>query len=77
MFMRDVAHVRDGYPVQTNSVTQNGHPGVLMTVRKTGGVSTLAVINGVREALPEIARLLPKGCRSSRSSINPSSSMPP
>jgi len=28
-------------------------PGALMTVRKTGGVSTLAVIDGVREALPE------------------------
>jgi hypothetical protein len=26
-----------------------------MTVRKTGGVSTLAVIDGVREALPDIA----------------------
>ena len=61
VFVRDVAHVHDGYQVQTNSVAQNGLPGALMLVRKTGGVSTLAVIDGVKEALPEISRLLPKG----------------
>ncbi len=54
--MRDVAHVHDGYQVQTNSVTQNGLPGALMLVRKTGGVSTLAVIDGVQECIPEIAK---------------------
>ena len=54
VFVRDVAHVHDGYQVQTNSVTQNGLPGALMLVRKTGGVSTLAVIDGVKAALPEI-----------------------
>jgi len=61
VFLRDVAHVHDGYQVQTNSVTQNGYPGALMLVRKTGGVSTLAVIDGIKEALPEITRLLPSG----------------
>ena len=30
-----------------------------MSIRNTGGVSTLAVINGIRAALPEIQRLLP------------------
>src|ERR1700742_2534029 len=47
VFMRDVAHVHDGFQVQTNSVSVNGTPGALMVIRKTGGVSTLAVINGV------------------------------
>ena len=47
--MRDVAHVHDGYQVQTNSVTVDGAPGALMTIRKTGGVSTLAVIDGIRD----------------------------
>ncbi len=61
VFVRDVAHVHDGYQVQTNSVTQNGLPGALMLVRKTGGVSTLAVIDGVKAALPDITRLLPAG----------------
>ena len=59
--MRDVAHVHDGYQVQTNSVSQNGLPGTLMLVRKTGGVSTLAVIDGVKEVLPEIRNLIPQG----------------
>jgi multidrug efflux pump subunit AcrB len=60
VFMRDVAHVHDGFQVQTNSVSVNGTPGALMTIRKTGGVSTLAVIDGVREALKDIQKVLPK-----------------
>ena len=61
MFVRDVAHVHDGYQIQTNSVTQNGLPGALMLVRKTGGVSTLAVIDGIKKVIPEIRQLLPAG----------------
>jgi multidrug efflux pump subunit AcrB len=61
VFVRDVAHVHDGYQVQTNSVAVNGVPGALMSVRKTGGVSTLAVIDGVKEALPDIRKLIPQG----------------
>ncbi len=60
VFMRDVAHVHDGFQVQTNSVSVNGTPGALMTIRKTGGVSTLAVIDGVRAALLDIQKVLPK-----------------
>jgi multidrug efflux pump subunit AcrB len=59
IFMRDVAHVHDGFQVQTNSVSVNGTPGALMTIRKTGGVSTLAVIDGVRAALKDIEKVLP------------------
>src|SRR5271154_4892630 len=60
VFMRDVAHVHDGFQVQTNSVSVNGTPGALMTIRKTGGVSTLAVIDGVRAALLDIRKVLPQ-----------------
>jgi multidrug efflux pump subunit AcrB len=60
VFMRDVAHVHDGFQVQTNSVSVNGTPGALMTIRKTGGVSTLAVIDGVQAAMKDIKALLPK-----------------
>jgi multidrug efflux pump subunit AcrB len=60
VFMRDVAHVHDGFQVQTNSVSVNGTPGALMTIRKTGGVSTLAVIDGVRAALLDIKKVLPQ-----------------
>jgi multidrug efflux pump subunit AcrB len=61
IFMRDVAHVHDGFQVQTNSVAVDGVPGALMSIRKTGGVSTLAVIDGVRAALPDIQHMLPAG----------------
>jgi multidrug efflux pump subunit AcrB len=59
VFIRDVANVHDGYQVQTNSVSVNGTPGALMLVRKTGGVSTLAVIDGVKDVLPDVRRLIP------------------
>src|SRR5580658_2595705 len=63
VFMRDVAHVHDGFQIQTNSVSVDGVPGALMSIRSTGGVSTLAVINGVRAALPDIRHMLPAGVR--------------
>src|SRR6202522_972570 len=59
VFVRDVANVHDGYQVQTNSVSVNGVPGALMLVRKTGGVSTLAVIDGIKDILPDVRRLIP------------------
>jgi multidrug efflux pump subunit AcrB len=61
VFMSDVAHIHDGYQVQTNSVSVDGRPGALITIRKSGGVSTLAVIDGIREALPDIEKLIPQG----------------
>ena len=61
VFLRDVAHVHDGFQVQTNAVNENSRPGALMMVRKTGGASTLNVISAVKQALPDIEKLLPKG----------------
>ena len=61
VFLRDVAHVHDGFQTQTNLVTQNGAPGALLTIRKTGAVSTLAVVAGVRDYLPELKKQLPRG----------------
>jgi multidrug efflux pump subunit AcrB len=63
VFMRDVAHVHDGFQVQTNSVSVDGVPGALMIIRNTGGVSTLAVIKGIRAVLPDIRHLLPHDVR--------------
>jgi multidrug efflux pump subunit AcrB len=63
VFIGDVAHVHDGYQVQTNSVSVDGQPGSLMMVRKTGGVSTLTVVDGVKKVIPELKKLLPPGVR--------------
>src|ERR1700724_412260 len=59
IFIKDVAHVRDGFAVQQNIVRQNGQRGVLLTIEKTGTASTLAIVSGIRKALPGIAATLP------------------
>src|SRR6202045_2648443 len=59
IFVHDVAHVRDGYAVQQNIVRQDGQRGALLTVEKAGNASTLAIVSGIRAALPAIAATLP------------------
>ena len=59
IFMHDVAHVRDGFAVQQNIVRQDGQRGVLLTIEKAGNASTLAIVAGIRAALPAIAATLP------------------
>jgi multidrug efflux pump subunit AcrB len=59
IFMHDVANVRDGFAVQQNIVRQDGQRGVLLTIEKAGNASTLAIVAGVRAALPAIAATLP------------------
>ena len=58
LYMRDVAHVRDGFAPQTNIVRQDGVRGVLMSIYKLGG-STLTVVNAIRAMVPVAAQQLP------------------
>ncbi len=60
VFVRDVAHVHDGSPPQTNMVRVDGSNAVLMTILKAGSVSTLDVIDGVKALLPKLRETLPK-----------------
>lgn len=60
VYIRDVAHVRDGYAVQTNIVRHNGNRGALLTVLKNGGASTLDIVRRLKEMLPRIRSTLPK-----------------
>src|SRR5262252_8184800 len=48
IYMRDVAHIRDGYSPQTNVVLNNGQRGTLMSIYKTGNSSTLQIVDGVK-----------------------------
>ena len=57
--MRDVAHVRDGSPPQTNVVHLDGAHAVLMTILKSGAASTLDIIANVKAILPQIEASLP------------------
>jgi multidrug efflux pump subunit AcrB len=42
--VRDVAHVREGFPPQTNIVRVDGQRSVLLSVQKVGNASTLDII---------------------------------
>jgi len=60
VYIKDVAHVRDGYSPQTNIVHVEGQRSVLMSILKQGSASTLDVVRRVRETLPTTLARLPK-----------------
>ena len=59
IYIRDVAHVRDGNPPQRNEVRVDGRRSVLMSVLKSGSASTLSIISGVKALLPKLQAALP------------------
>src|SRR5262245_24240899 len=59
IYLRDVAHVREGFSPQTNIVRHDGMRGVIVTVLKAGTASTLDVVKGIRDLLPRVAATLP------------------
>jgi multidrug efflux pump subunit AcrB len=63
VYIHDVAHVRDGFPPQTNIVRVDGQRASLMTVLKNGNVSTLDIISRIKRLLPIIAQSLPPQLR--------------
>jgi CzcA family heavy metal efflux pump len=59
LYIRDVAHIRDGFSPQTNIVRQDGTRGVLMSVLKIGKASTLNIVKAVKGIVPIAAQSLP------------------
>jgi multidrug efflux pump subunit AcrB len=59
-YLSEVAHVRDGFSPQTNIVRQNGVRGVLVSVIKNGGSSTLDIVSALLAELPIVEQTLPK-----------------
>jgi CzcA family heavy metal efflux pump len=59
VYIRDIAHVRDGSAVQGNIVHVDGGRSVLMSVFKNGATSTLDIIDGVKRLLEEVKPSLP------------------
>jgi multidrug efflux pump subunit AcrB len=58
-YLRDVAFVRDGFSPQTNVVRQDGVRGVLLSVLKNGGASTLDIVANLKALLPRVAQTIP------------------
>jgi CzcA family heavy metal efflux pump len=59
-YLRDVAYVRDGFSPQTNIVRQDGVRGVLLSVLKNGGASTLDIVANIRAMLPIATQTMPQ-----------------
>ena len=63
VYVRDVAHVRDGSPPQTNIVRVDGQRAAMMSIMKTGSASTLKIIRDVRDKIESIKGQLPPELR--------------
>ncbi|MHA6204754.1 efflux RND transporter permease subunit [Dyella soli] len=61
IYIRDVAHVRDGSPPQTNIVHVDGVRSTLLSVLKNGSTSTLAIVAGIRDRVRQMKDALPDG----------------
>jgi len=57
IFLHDVGHVLDGSPPQQSIVHVDGARAVLTTILKSGSASTLAIVQGVKDALPRLHQL--------------------
>ncbi len=61
LYVRDVAHVHDGYAIQTNIARRDGRRSVVLSVMKTGDASTTDVADRVKALVPTIRAAAPKG----------------
>jgi HAE1 family hydrophobic/amphiphilic exporter-1 len=61
--IRDVANVIDGPAEPRSAATLDGRQAVAILVRKQSGANTVAVAERVKEAIPDLERLLPGGAR--------------
>jgi multidrug efflux pump subunit AcrB len=59
VYLRDVAHVYNGSIPQTNIVRFNGKRATLLTIQKTGDASTLDIVQGIKDKVPFLKRILP------------------
>jgi len=59
IYLRDVAHVRDGFTPQTNVVRVDGRRAALMSIMKTGSASTLDIIAATHRKLDNVKGQLP------------------
>jgi multidrug efflux pump subunit AcrB len=63
VFIRDVAHVRDGFAPQTSVVLADGRKAAILPILKSQGASTLDVASRVRAAIPGVMATLPQSLK--------------
>ncbi len=59
----DVAHVSDGFMSQFNVVRVNGRRATYLNMLKKTGASTLAIISSIRNFIPTLEKIAPKGMK--------------
>jgi multidrug efflux pump subunit AcrB len=59
VYIHDVAHVRNGFPPQTNIVRVDGQRAALLSVIKTGDASTLNIVKGILAKSESLKSQLP------------------
>ncbi|HYC89212.1 MAG TPA: efflux RND transporter permease subunit [Thermoanaerobaculia bacterium] len=57
--IRDIGRVEDGTKEQRSLARLNGVPTVTLDIRRQSGANTIAVINGIKAALPHVQSQLP------------------
>lgn len=57
----DVAHIEDSVSEPQSIATVDGHPAVVLSIRKQSGTNTVEVINALKAQVGEIRNNLPKG----------------
>jgi multidrug efflux pump subunit AcrB len=56
VYIRDIGQVRDGAVVQQNTVRADSQPSVLLTIMKTGSVSTLQIVDEIKKRILPVTR---------------------
>ncbi|HEX4968894.1 MAG TPA: efflux RND transporter permease subunit, partial [Nitrospiraceae bacterium] len=59
--LRDVSVTRLAGRVQTNAVVVDGQQAVIVVVMKSSEASTLEVVQGIKDVIPRIQQIVPKG----------------
>ena len=59
VYIKDIGHVRDGFPPQTNIVRVDGQRASLLSVIKTGNTSTLDIVKGLGAKIDQLKSQLP------------------
>jgi len=61
VLVKDVAQVKDSHQIQGNVVRINGRRQVYIPIYRQPGANTIAVVDGIRNAIDGILDRLPKG----------------
>lgn len=63
LLLRDVANVRDGEAIISNIARLDGQNAVMLSILKLGNASTVDIIDGINQRLPDIRAAAPPGMK--------------